>query len=125
MGGETKAEHDKEHVNVRLPIELGAREAVKKYEELPQNLKDVTQGISLTRKRYAIRTLKRAEVQVTQHLNPEEARRLGPALGVSMKSKWAIKGIPSYADAGMIFIGPKHGWMDGMGRSPHEAAVAE
>ena len=46
--------------------------------------------------------MKRAEVQVTQHLNPEEERRLGPALGVSMKSRWAIKGIPSYADTGMI-----------------------
>ena len=39
---------------------------------------------------------------MTKEVNPEEAQRLGPALGVEMTKAWVISGIPSYADSGMI-----------------------
>ena len=64
--------------------------------------KEAVIGIVPTKRGYAIRAKKEVEAEVTREVNPDEARRLGLALGVKMSKAWVISGIPSYADSGMI-----------------------
>ena len=99
---DVKEEHEKECANVRLPEEWGIKEALKKLEEMPKQAKEVTKGIVPTRKGFALRVAKQAEGDITSLLNPAEATRLGPAMGIKPKSAWVIKGVPAYADTGMI-----------------------
>ena len=97
-----KEEHEKECASVRLPEEWNIKETLKKIEEMPKKAKEVSRGVVPTRRGFALRVRKDAEAEVTAFLNPEEATRLGPALGIRPKSAWVIKGVPSYADSGMI-----------------------
>ena len=69
---------------------------------MPKLARDATRGLIPTRKGYALRVRKDAEGEITTNLNPAEATRLGPALGIRPKSAWVIKGVPAYADTGMI-----------------------
>ena len=97
-----KEKHELECANVRLPEEWGIKEALKKHEEMPKKPKDVSKGIVPTRRGFALRVSKAAEGEVIAFLNPNEAIRLGPAMGLTPKSSWVIKGVPAYADTGVI-----------------------
>ena len=99
---EAKKKHDEECVRVKLPEECSIKDAIKKHEELQKKSKEAVRGIVPTRRGYAIRAKKEAEAEVTREVNPDEAKRLGPALGIKMSKAWVISGIPSYADSGMI-----------------------
>ena len=81
---------------------MGTKEAVKKIEEMPKRARETTRGLIPTRRGYALRVCKEAEQEITSHLNPAEATRLGLAMGIRPKSAWVIKGVPGYADTGMI-----------------------
>ena len=99
---EVKEQSETELAHVRLPEEMGIKEALKKLEEMPKRARETTRGLIPTRRGFALRVCKEAEGEITTHLNPAEASRLGPALGIRPKSAWVIKGVPGYADTGMI-----------------------
>ena len=99
---EQKQIFEEDYVSIWLPQEWDMKKVLQKVEELPQAVKNVTRGIVPTRKGYALRAQKAHEAETTLHLNPSHAEKLGPARGVSMETSWVIKGVPSYADDGMI-----------------------
>ena len=99
---EDKQKFDEEYVNIWLPQDWDMKKVLQKIEELPQQVKSVTRGIVPTKKGYALRTQRQHEAEITLHVNPTHAEKLGPALGASMKTSWVIKGVPSYADNGKI-----------------------
>ena len=77
-----KQKFDEEYVNIWLPQEWDMKKVLQKFEELPQQVKNVTRGIIPTAKGYALRTQKKHEAEITRHVNPNRAEKLGPALGI-------------------------------------------
>ena len=78
---DVKEKHEQECASMRLPEEWSIKEVLEKCKELPKQAKDVSRGIVPTRRGFAERGGKDAEGDITALINPNEAARLGPALG--------------------------------------------
>ena len=99
--GQGKEDLD-ELIKVKLPQETTMSDVIKKIDALPAQVKKATRGVIPTYKGYAIRCRREAELDVTKHLNPDEAETLGPAMGLKMETAWVVRGVPGYATRAQI-----------------------
>ena len=76
-------------MRIKLLEECIIKNAIKKHEDLQKKCKEVVRGIVPTKRGYATRAKNDAEAAAIVEVNPEEARRLGPARAVKMTASWA------------------------------------
>ena len=67
---ELKEQCEKEVAYVRLPEDMGTKEALKKVEDMPKLARDASRVLVPTRKGYALRVRKEVERELAAHFNP-------------------------------------------------------